>query len=378
MSGIGESRSELLLWVNNLLNLKIAKIEECGTGAIYCQILDSIYGDIPMHRVKFGFHIPEYEMYTNYKILQNCFNRHSIEKPVIVEKLVRCKFQDNLEFLQWLKKFWVVNKDFETEYDATARRSSSTINNTNGNGNGRSSRVSSTGVRRSSVGIVSKSISASGMNNQYINDNGNNTTRKPSLGSITHNNVSLGVNKRPIRNFGTAANGISNNTTALYETKIENLANELNQQKMKVDLLNKEMQQFQEAMNVMERERDFYFGKLRDVEILSTTTEQLLKEEYQLNNTNNEGVDLSIKDQVFEQFSSFVNKIQTILYATEDGFESVLPEEDKDIIKTNNNADNIAKEENAINDTNENAGPNSDIIAGSNNINTIITNEETF
>jgi hypothetical protein len=40
---MGESRSELLSWVNELLQINYTKIEQCGTGAAYCQILDSIY-----------------------------------------------------------------------------------------------------------------------------------------------------------------------------------------------------------------------------------------------------------------------------------------------------------------------------------------------
>lgn len=38
------SRTDLLAWVNDLLQLNYTKIEQCGTGAAYCQVLDSIYG----------------------------------------------------------------------------------------------------------------------------------------------------------------------------------------------------------------------------------------------------------------------------------------------------------------------------------------------
>ncbi|KAJ7822715.1 hypothetical protein B0H14DRAFT_2370511, partial [Mycena olivaceomarginata] len=44
-----------------------------------------------------------------------------IDKPIPVEKLVKCKMQDNLEFLQWLKHFWGANYG-GGEYDAVARR----------------------------------------------------------------------------------------------------------------------------------------------------------------------------------------------------------------------------------------------------------------
>jgi hypothetical protein len=43
MTAMSESRSELLAWLNELLQINYIKVEQCGTGAAYCQILDSIY-----------------------------------------------------------------------------------------------------------------------------------------------------------------------------------------------------------------------------------------------------------------------------------------------------------------------------------------------
>ncbi|WWC69146.1 uncharacterized protein I206_103082 [Kwoniella pini CBS 10737] len=103
---VGESRGELLAWLNELLEpLQITKVEQCGTGSVYCQIIDSIYGDLPMNKVKFNAKM-EYEYLDNFKILQKAFKLHRIEKPIPVDKLSKCKMQDNLEFLQWMKKFW--------------------------------------------------------------------------------------------------------------------------------------------------------------------------------------------------------------------------------------------------------------------------------
>lgn len=41
---MGESRNELIAWVNDLLQINYTKVEQCGTGGAYCQIMDSIYG----------------------------------------------------------------------------------------------------------------------------------------------------------------------------------------------------------------------------------------------------------------------------------------------------------------------------------------------
>jgi len=42
---MGESRSELLAWINELLNLSYTKIEQMGSGFAYAQIIDSVYGE---------------------------------------------------------------------------------------------------------------------------------------------------------------------------------------------------------------------------------------------------------------------------------------------------------------------------------------------
>jgi microtubule-associated protein, RP/EB family len=45
----------------------------------------------------------EYEFMNNYKVLQESFKRNKITKPIPVERLMKCKMQDNLEWLQWSK-----------------------------------------------------------------------------------------------------------------------------------------------------------------------------------------------------------------------------------------------------------------------------------
>lgn len=45
---MGESRTELLAWLNDLLQVNYTKVEQCGTGAAYCQIMDSIFGQSPL------------------------------------------------------------------------------------------------------------------------------------------------------------------------------------------------------------------------------------------------------------------------------------------------------------------------------------------
>ena len=37
------SQTNILEWLNDLLSLKLSKIEELATGAVYCQLLDCLY-----------------------------------------------------------------------------------------------------------------------------------------------------------------------------------------------------------------------------------------------------------------------------------------------------------------------------------------------
>jgi len=37
------SKGVILQWMNEFLQLNLSKIEQCATGAVYCQIMDAIY-----------------------------------------------------------------------------------------------------------------------------------------------------------------------------------------------------------------------------------------------------------------------------------------------------------------------------------------------
>ena len=114
-------RGELLTWVNDLLQLGLTKVEQCATGAVYCQILDAIYpGTVSLAKVKWQAK-NDYEYIENYKVLQQAFAKNDMKKYIDVDKLIKAKYQDNLEFLQWMKRYYDLNASGEP-YDAIGRR----------------------------------------------------------------------------------------------------------------------------------------------------------------------------------------------------------------------------------------------------------------
>jgi len=73
-------RKELLEFCNDLLHLKLAKIEETASGAIACQLTELIFpGSIPMSKVNWEAR-SDYEFIQNYKLLQNAFNKHNVQR----------------------------------------------------------------------------------------------------------------------------------------------------------------------------------------------------------------------------------------------------------------------------------------------------------
>ncbi|ORM42243.1 Microtubule-associated protein RP/EB family member 1C [Babesia sp. Xinjiang] len=123
-------RSELIAWVNAAIGVNIERIEQCCNGAIYIQLLDLVHpGRVPLARVKFNAAL-EYEYLANYKVLQTVFTKLGIAKHIDVQKLTRGKYQDNLEFLQWIRGYVDANRTVETvEYDGPRRRVTAVIRN---------------------------------------------------------------------------------------------------------------------------------------------------------------------------------------------------------------------------------------------------------
>lgn len=52
-SGYFTSRNEIIEWINDLLITHLTKIEQLGSGNIYCQLLDAAFPEkVPLSKVK--------------------------------------------------------------------------------------------------------------------------------------------------------------------------------------------------------------------------------------------------------------------------------------------------------------------------------------
>ncbi|KIN96893.1 hypothetical protein M404DRAFT_1006485 [Pisolithus tinctorius Marx 270] len=250
------SRSDLLAWLNELLQLNYTKIEQCGTGGAYCQILDSIYGDVPMTKVKMNAK-HEYEFVANFKVMQNVFKARKIDKPIPIEKLVKCKMRDNLEFLQWMKRFWDSNYGGQG-YDPVARRRGAPTDTP--------ARIAP--LPSSRTGGASADLGIGGR-----------------VGG-----------KTPIS--GHRAGSAQPNET------IQNLQ--------------AQTRELTAHMEGLEKEREFYFAKLRDIEILvQRDIELATQRDIELSPQQKQETAASDHESRLKTLEA----IQQILYSTEDGFE---------------------------------------------------------
>lgn len=206
------SRTDILEWLNDLLQLSLTKVEQCATGAVYCGVIDSIYpGTFAISKVNWGAK-HEYEFVNNFKVLQQAFQKNGITRHIEVNKLVKAKYQDNLEFCQWLKRYFDLNYNGEP-YDALARRKGDLYYIGIGN------KPQPSGKAGTGAGLKKKATAPAGY-------------KAPGAGTGVKKSVGGGASS----------------------AKVKELEGELNELRLTADTL--------------EKERDFYFGKLRDIEVL--------------------------------------------------------------------------------------------------------------
>jgi len=225
-------------------------------------------GSVPMKRVKFRTNL-EHEYIQNFKILQAAFKKMNVDKIIPIDRLIKGRFQDNFEFLQWFKKFFDANYDGR-DYDASAAREGLPMGLGIGSGSTTSSKMSTNGMKKPAVAVST----ASAMPRRPLVKPTPKAAPPPTAPNRTLN----------------ASKSTSNNVT---NQALEDLSNQVLDMRLNLEGL--------------EKERDFYFSKLRDIEILCQEADE-------------------------SESSAIITKILDILYATEDGFappDELQPEEEE-------------------------------------------------
>ncbi|XP_023169185.1 microtubule-associated protein RP/EB family member 1 isoform X9 [Drosophila hydei] len=274
------SRHDMLAWVNDCLASQFSKIEELCTGAAYCQFMDMLFpNSVPVKRVKFRTNL-EHEYIQNFKILQAGFKKMSVDKIIPIDKLIRGRFQDNFEFLQWFKKFFDANYDGR-DYDASAVREGAPMGY--GPGNAKSLPGTSSGggggggvagYRRVPTATATRPTAAT-----------TTTATKPISKVPPRTNNATPPNRMTVATTGAVKKNDA--VTAQSNQQIEELSNQV---RPEVEIMDMRLN-----LEGLEKERDFYFSKLRDIEILCQEADEA-------------------------EPAQLVQKILDILYATEDGF----------------------------------------------------------
>lgn len=310
MAYLGVSKSALLEWINAYFDINYTKIEQCGNGAVYCMIFNALYPNIinvsRIHRSPSS----EFETLTNYKLLQHGFNKVRISRDVNVEKLMRCRLQDNLEFLQWLGKLWCEhNKDF-TFSGSTSRPASR--------------RTSSIGVDRNPT---SKPLGSRKSSNATPQQRSSLATAKATARSTSYPAPPQHSNKE---NKSTAAgsndfrvNAAIDNNGSNHRSEDKRLLTEVSQLKQKLQTANEALEEVSNLKECLQIERNFYFGKLREIEVICQNISQ----------TDNA-----------EQISTLalIEDLKDIMYSTEEGF--LLPDDEAETPDLDDSNENIEQD----------------------------------
>eukprot|EP00592_Proboscia_alata_P006578 CAMPEP_0194359584 /NCGR_PEP_ID=MMETSP0174-20130528/6832_1 /TAXON_ID=216777 /ORGANISM="Proboscia alata, Strain PI-D3" /LENGTH=346 /DNA_ID=CAMNT_0039130551 /DNA_START=159 /DNA_END=1199 /DNA_ORIENTATION=+ len=232
------SRKDILDFFNELLELNLTKIEQTASGAVACQLTEYIFpGSIPLKKVKWDAK-NDYEYIQNYKLLQVAFTKHRVQRHVDVDRLIRGKYQDNLEFCQWMKAFFEqAGGAGRDDYDPVASRSA-----------GKGGKKATDHFAKTAKNHNSKLLPTDRQQRQNLSSKSrpNAPTRKT---VEPKGKKPLGQRIKSNRQVG--------------DTKKD--AAELMEKNSSLETRNEELEL---TLTAIEKERDFYFEKLRDIEVM--------------------------------------------------------------------------------------------------------------
>lgn len=284
-------RKEIVDWVNETLGLTITKIEDTAFGAIACQVFDIIYpGQLPMSKVNWAAKA-SHEYIPNYKLMQTVMTKNHIDKFVDVDRLIKGRYQDNLEFMQWLKAFYEMQGVPSEGYDAVGQRAKGKGGSQYALAQGKSGGAAAPRPTSAPVAKQRPVVAVPQKVEKPLVAMKENKPNAP-VPAPTKTTATKAVVSKVASQETPKLKAASASSNAVAQASIDQL-------KGSNDQLSKAMSEMRLEMDGLEKERDFYFEKLRQVEIIMQELEDAGK-----------GNDLTAS--VFK-----------ILYATADGFEQL-------------------------------------------------------
>lgn len=317
-------RKEIVDWINATLHLSINRIEDTCSGAIACQLLDIMYPDVckvPMQKINWAAN-KDFEYVANYKILQSAFTKAGVDKYIDVDRLISGRYMDNLEFMQWFKKFFETHVSHVPEtYDVLGQRSKGKGGNLffpAGASKAQPVNKAVASTASNKVAAIAREVSAPSSKagaSSSVSRTGSAPSSQQNVDSHQMNSArsnSAKMETSPVKPAAAASNLANSRLAAskLGSSRSGNQTNsdvssvqaQLDQSRSQNDALNRSLADVKVEMEGLEKERDFYFDKLREIEVMLQDKEE-----------NGQGNEISAA-------------IFKILYATADGFEVINPD----------------------------------------------------
>ena len=318
------SRNDYLKWVNDMLQMRLTKIEQLSTGEVYCQFMEMLFpGCCPCGKIIFNPSM-EVEYTQNFRYLQNAFRFIKVDKVVPIDRLIKGKFMDNFDFLQWFRKFVDANYNGEP-YDALAERGgvqvpkTASANRSGGKTATHSVDGQSTPKKTALISPITRQYHHTGKtvsyNKSHTNDagagstsrsrsaaangqNGAATTKVPANGALPPSARRKPISRRPVSSSSSSVSSPPSSpslsaSAANHASKVAELKNKLSDLKI--------------GKQELEKERDFYMSKLSDIESICQN--------------HSPGTEEGKEDEAEKtELEELVAAVIDILSATDDGF----------------------------------------------------------
>ena len=347
------SRNDYLKWINDMLQMRLTKIEQMSTGEVYCQFMEMLFpGCCSCSKIIFNPSM-EVEYTQNFRYLQNAFRFIKVDKVVPIDRLIKGKYMDNFDFLQWFRKFVDANYSGEP-YDALGARGGVQVPKTASTSRSGAKLTSTSSV--DGPGTPKKAALVSPITRQY------NHTGKVVSYNKSHSNAGATSSSRPSssatngQNGGVkgASNGSSSNAS-LSSAKRKPISRRLvsssssspahgasamtPNQANKLAILNGKLSDLKVGKQELEKERGFYMSKLTEIETICQNYNSTKEEEEEANGEEN-------VDKVKTPLEELVEAVLEIMYATEEEFaegdegeKELLPGDEEELAASNDSAE---------------------------------------